>query len=284
MQQALALGPRPRERLRAVVVQHLAAVLGGAGATVREALDEAARAAEAAGEERLSWQLLELRVLVAHDLGLPSFDTLWPTLRDRVLHGPADDLVPELATVALRVLVEREELDLALGMVDHLPLTGGSALVLQHLARLSRADLAESYGEQRHAADLLRSVVEGGAESGCTLLVPEAAARLVVLEASSSPGGGRGALRPAGRERRGDERPARARRSSGGWPGLRCAPPRATTPGRCAPATRRWPWPAGTACRCSAPGPGGPARSWSAPRPAGSPWSSEQGAGALDRG
>ena len=187
VQEALALGPRPRERLRGVVVRHLPAVLGGAGATVKDALEEAGRAAEAAGEERLSWQLLELRVLVAHDLGLPSFDTLWPRLRDRVLHGPADDLVPELATVALRVLVEREELDLALGMVDHLPLAGGSALLLQHLARLSRADLADSYGEQRHAADLLRSVVEGGTESGCTLLVPEAAARLVVLEASRSP-------------------------------------------------------------------------------------------------
>ena len=188
VQQALALGPRPRERLRAVVVQHLPAVLGGAGATVKDALDEAARAAEAAGEERLHWQLRELQVLVAHDLGLPTFGALWAPLRDRVLHGPPDDLTPELATIALRVLVEREELDLALAVVDHLPLTGGAALVLQHLARMSRADLADSYGEQRHAADLLRSVVEGGSESGCTLLVPEAAARLVALEAAESRG------------------------------------------------------------------------------------------------
>ena len=48
---------------------------------------------------------------------------------------------------------------------------------------MAGSELAAGIGDHRHAADLLRSVVDEGMSTGCTLLVPEAAARLVVLEA-----------------------------------------------------------------------------------------------------
>lgn len=192
VEQTLRLAPRPEERLRGVLVRHAAAVLLGGARTALEPLEIASRAAEAAGEEALSWRLLGLRVLVAHDLGDVGFEPLWRRLSDRVLTGKVDDLVPELAIVGLRVLVEREEYDLAGTMSAHLPVAGGqSSLLMQHLARLASADLAAGLGEHRRAGDLLRSVLDTGRATGCTLLVPEAAARLVVLEAAHDPSAAR---------------------------------------------------------------------------------------------
>ena len=181
---AMALDARPADRLRAVVVRHVTSVLLGGGARARSALAEAAAAAEAAGERALGWRLLGMRVLVAHDLGDPDFEALWERLERRVLTGAADEMVPELAAIGLRVLVEREELDRATTMSSALALAGSQSWpLLEHLARLAGSDLAAGLGDHRHAADLLRSVVEEGRATGCTLFVPEAAARLVVLEA-----------------------------------------------------------------------------------------------------
>ncbi len=181
---ARRLDARPGDRLRAVLIAQFTPVLLGGAAAARAPLEEASRAAEAAGEERLRWHLLGMRVVVAHDLGLPEYEALWAELEQHVLHGPVDQLVPELAAIALRVLAEREELDGAATMASHLALAGGQgSLVLQHLARLASSELASAVGEHRQAADLLRGVVEEGRATGCTLLVPEAAARLVVLEA-----------------------------------------------------------------------------------------------------
>jgi hypothetical protein len=192
---ALVLNPKPAERLRAALVRHLPSVLMGRARDVREPLATAAKLAEDAGEDATWWRLLGMRVVVAHDLGDPKFETLWPVLRDRVQTGAVDELVPELATVGLRVLVEREELDLALAMAQHLSFAGGhSSLVMEHLAGIAEADLAEATGEHRHAADLLRHVIDGGMATGCTLMVPEAAARLVALEAASDAAAARAAF------------------------------------------------------------------------------------------
>ena len=192
---AMALDARPADRLRAVVVRHVTAVLLGGAATARAALREAALAAEAAGEEALSWRLLGMRVLVAHDLGDPEFEVLWRRLEDRVTSGTLDEMVPELAAIGLRVLAEREELDRAMTMSSHLALAGGQSWpLLQHLARLAGSELAAGIGDHRQAADLLRSVVDEGMSTGCTLFVPEAAARLVVLEAEHDPGAARSAF------------------------------------------------------------------------------------------
>jgi hypothetical protein len=181
---ALALDARPVDRLRAVVVRHTTSVLLGGAARARSALKGASAAAEASGEQALRWRLLGMRVLVAHDLGEPDFEPLWSKLEQRVLCGAVDEVVPELAAIGLRVLVEREELDRATTMSAHLVLTGSQSWpLLEHLARLAGSDLAAGLGEHRHAADLLRSVVDEGLSSGCTFFVPEAAARLVVLEA-----------------------------------------------------------------------------------------------------
>jgi hypothetical protein len=200
---AMALDPRPADRLRAVVVRHATSVLLGGGARARSALAEAAAAAEAAGERALGWRLLGMRVLVAHDLGDADFEALWERLEQRVLAGTADEMVPELAAIGLRVLVEREELDRAMAMSSALALAGNQNWpLLEHLARLAGSDLAAGLGDHRHAADLLRSVVEEGRATGCTLFVAEAAARLVVLEADHDRAAARTAFEVYGRRRR----------------------------------------------------------------------------------
>lgn len=181
---ALVLDPRPVDRLRAVIARQVTPVLMGGAATAREPLEAASRAAEDAEEDDVWWRLLGMRVLVAHDLGDPAFDALWRKLDERVRRGAVDELVPELATIGLRVLAEREELDHAETMAAHLALAGGQTTpVLQHLARLAAAELATALGDNRQAVELLGSVVDEGSATGCTLLVPEAAARLVVLQA-----------------------------------------------------------------------------------------------------
>lgn len=184
---------RPSDRLRAVLVSQLTPVLLGGAATARVALEDAAGAAEAAHEDGLWWRLLAMRVLVAHDLGLPEVDSLLTRLTERV-HAPGSDaLRPELAAVGLRVLAEREETDRATAMSTHLTGAGSGPLLL-HLGRLGQAELAEAEGSHRRAVDLLQSVVREGLDTGCTFFVPEAAARVVVLEAEHDPGAARSAF------------------------------------------------------------------------------------------
>ena len=195
LEAALALGPGASERLAAEAVRHTPSVLLGGARTAREPLEVAGRIAAELGEERIGWRLLGMRTLVAHDLGEPAFDKLWPVLRERVLTGAVDDVVPELAAMGLRIATEREELDLAQVMEQHLPLAGGPVSALnEQLARLASAELSAAVGDTRHAVEQLRSIVEDGPSLGCTLLVPEAAARLVALEAAANSSAARAAF------------------------------------------------------------------------------------------
>ena len=193
--EAMALDARLVDRLRAVLVSQMTSALFGGAASARSALEDASQAAEAAHEERLWWRLLALRVLVAHDLGDPDFPALWARLEQRVTSGPADDLVPVLAVVGVRVLAEREELDSAAAMSACLTVPGvpPTPLLLQ-MSRLAAGDLAAAQGDHRQATDLLRSVVEEGTATASTLFVPEAAAKLVVLEADHDPAAARTAF------------------------------------------------------------------------------------------
>ena len=80
VERAVAMGPSPTVRLRAEVLVNLAGVLLGEAADRRERLATAATVADHLGAERTSWHVLGLRVLVAHDLGLPAFDELFEHL------------------------------------------------------------------------------------------------------------------------------------------------------------------------------------------------------------
>ena len=195
LESAVALAPAPTDRLAVEVVRHTPSVLLGGARTAREPLETAGRVAAELGEERTGWRLLGMRTVVAHDLGEPAFDQLWPVLRDRVLTGAVDGIVPELAALGLRIATEREELDLAQVMAQHLPLAGGPVSGLSaQLARLASAELSAAMGDSRHAVEQLRAIVEDGPASGCTLLVPEAAARLVALEAATNSSAARAAF------------------------------------------------------------------------------------------
>ena len=116
-------------------------------------------------------------------------------LRERVLTGAVDDVVPELAAMGLRIATEREELDVAQVMAQHLPFAGGPVTAInEQLARLASAELSAAIGDSRHAVEQLRAIVEDGPRIGCTLLVPEAAARLVALEAVTNSSAARAAF------------------------------------------------------------------------------------------
>jgi DNA-binding SARP family transcriptional activator len=193
--EALGLARSAADTVGAVLLRQTPTVLLGGARGVGDALEDASATAEGAGEELSWWRLLGLRILVAHDLGAPVFERLWPQLRDRVTTGPVDPIVPELATIGLRVMVERGLLDTAAAMAQHLSFAGGQpTTLLEHLSRLSLAELAEANAEPRRAAELLRSVIEEGTATGCTLLVPEAAARFVRLEAAHDLAGAHAAL------------------------------------------------------------------------------------------
>ena len=182
---ASALATRPTDRLRGVLVRHVTPVLLGGAASSREALDDPAVVAAADPGTPVWWRLASMRLLVAHDLGLPGVEDLLRQLEQRVADGGSEDLVPELAAVCLRVRAEREETDRAAAMAAHLsgPAVLRTSPLRQHLARLGVAELHEVDGDHRQAVELLRAVVDEGLAKGCTLLVPEAAARLVLLEA-----------------------------------------------------------------------------------------------------
>lgn len=184
LESVLAMSPGRGERLRAVILRATSGVLLGDARRYREPLAEAALAATEAGDEQARLRLLGLRTLVAHDLGDPDFATLSAELGQGA--GAADDLVAhQLRVAALRIHAEREEPDLAAAMaamVEAQPTRQMSPL--HHLmGRLALAEYAELLGDDARAEDLVSTVVESGLATRCTLLVPEAAARLVVLRA-----------------------------------------------------------------------------------------------------
>ena len=240
------------------------AVLLGGARTALQPLAEAARAAEAPA--RSGWEA------AARDAAC------WPrttsatrvrgavaALMERVTTGKVDESVPELATIGLRVLVEREEFDLAEAMSSHLPLAAraehpGRPAPRPYRQRRPRRGLRRATDTPRHAAAV---VDDRAAPRGCTLLVPEAAARLVVVTAP---------LDVARRGRRSRLRRRRGRGAGGPreefWRRMaRAAMPRppGTRPGAADACAQAGALAGSTACRCSPPGPGGPAPTTSAP-------------------
>ena len=185
----------------------------------------------------------------------PSSRALWAALERRVLRAPSTSWSPSSPRSGCGCSPSGRSSTAPTTMSSHLALAGGqSTPLLQHLARLAGSELAAGIGDHRHAADLLRSVVDEGSEHG--LHAARAGGR-------RPPRRARGRARP-GRRAHAPSRPsttssarwsaARARSTGAGCRAPRCAPATATSRGRPPPARRRARSPPGTACRCSPPG------------------------------
>ena len=112
--------------------------------------------------------------LAAHDLGQGGPPGGWRDLTPlAVLAGPDWSWVPVLVLVQRGDLLAAEE---AAGTADPASELG------RQLTAIARAALRSAYGDPSAARLLLVELVSDAVQSGCTLLVPEAAARLVVAE------------------------------------------------------------------------------------------------------
>lgn len=176
-QQALSITVDPAVRAAALHVASLPDVLLGNARYVDATLEQARTLAEEAGDAAGGARVDVLRCLVAHDLGSPGFADLWARLSEQ-----RDGLDGEWSWVAVRVLTERGRLAEAQA-ADRLPLPAGASPQTAQLRSLASAALRVELGAPEQAIAALTSVVDTATSTGCTLLLPEAAARLVVLEA-----------------------------------------------------------------------------------------------------
>jgi DNA-binding SARP family transcriptional activator len=119
---------------------------------------------------------LLLRV-AAHDLG---HDGNGPSWREMV--ALAQRAGPDWAWAPVRVLTERHDL-VGAAAADAGATTGGRSDLGGQLQLLARAVLRSTEGDRAAAIASLSALVDGGVRSGCTLLLPEAAARLAMEEA-----------------------------------------------------------------------------------------------------
>ncbi|CAN5188705.1 hypothetical protein BH20ACT5_BH20ACT5_14600 [soil metagenome] len=179
-EEALAITVVPKIRARAIVEFWLLGALLGHAAAAEGPLAHAKHLADDADDAALTRRLNVLAALTAHDLGQPHADQL---LRDAAVTG---DLAGDAywSWVPIRIATERGELDAA-RLADQRPLpVTASGMVLQ-MRELASAGLCIELGRTAEAAELLRSVIDEGMASGSLLLLPEAIARLITIEAST---------------------------------------------------------------------------------------------------
>ena len=174
-EQALQLTTDPRACAEVLVAAWMGgAVLGEAGST-EEALG---RAAALLGPGESFADLAVLRALVAHDLGRPEFPALQA---EAMTYGSLTDPLRH-QWIAIRTAAERHDLAAAT-LADQLPTPSGTSPIVRQLRNCASAALAMHLGQAERAHGLLLDVLDIARMTGSTLVVPEAAARLVVLEA-----------------------------------------------------------------------------------------------------
>ncbi|HKG51752.1 MAG TPA: BTAD domain-containing putative transcriptional regulator [Actinomycetales bacterium] len=173
--ESLSLTVDPQVCVQALVADAMPGALLGNGEAAETTLDRAFGLTASAAPPTAAW-LAALRAVVAHDLGHPSFAGLLEEVRSLgVLAG-------EHAWLLVRTATERGNLAAA-AQADRVPVPDGMPPVLRQLRSCASATLALAQGREDDARRLLLGVVDLARSTGATLLVPEAAARLVMLEA-----------------------------------------------------------------------------------------------------
>ncbi|GAA2757325.1 BTAD domain-containing putative transcriptional regulator [Actinopolymorpha rutila] len=176
--EALALATRPDLRAQALLIANLPDVVLGSPAVVERPLAEAAELAAGEGiHPSLLGRINLMRCLAAHDAGSPVFDTMWA---DYLAAYPRPEDDPSFGWARVRIHTERGDLEAA-QVADRVDLPAASGPLLTQLHASARADLLVALGRPDDAARTTQSLLDQATEDGCILMVPEAAARLVVL-------------------------------------------------------------------------------------------------------
>lgn len=177
--EALSLTVDPSLCAQALLARSLPGAVLGNGPAVDGPLLQAATLAGQAGDEATGAGVAALRCLVAHDLGDPDYSARL-TLATEL--GAFAESSPHL-WVLLRIAAERGELAAA-EKIDLGASRSPLPPLVRQLCAMAAASLATELGLADEACSQLLQVLDIADQSGATLLVPEAAARLVVLEAA----------------------------------------------------------------------------------------------------
>jgi hypothetical protein len=122
--------------------------------------------------------LVALRALVAHDLGRTEHTSLTREAEESGAFGPEH----YHSWVLVRAATERGDLEEA-QRADAVPLPEATPPAVRQLRDCASAALAMELGRLTEARQRLLDVLEVADRTGATLMVPEAATRLVMLEA-----------------------------------------------------------------------------------------------------
>lgn len=176
---AIAMAVSGPSRARSTALRWWPSVLLGNARLAEPALD-AAWAASPEGSRLDGLQLL--RCLVGHDLGRPDFTER----RAQLVASERSDEPDQWTWAVVRMLTERGlladalEADLAPPAPDAVPL-------VRQLRSLARAGLLTALHRELDAVAVLLGAITEAEEEGCTLLLPEVTARLVILSAETEP-------------------------------------------------------------------------------------------------
>jgi hypothetical protein len=176
--QALALATDPATRADLLAGGWLAGAVSGDASAAEVALGRSGASRRAPTVDPGGGALLAVRSLVAHDLGRREARTLHEAAAERGL------LSDPLTYQWLAIRVATERLDLAAAMqADLAPTPASASALVRSLRACASAALAMELGRPQDARPWLTQVIDESRRTGVTLLVPEAAAWLVVLEA-----------------------------------------------------------------------------------------------------
>jgi hypothetical protein len=174
----LALTRDPGRRAELLVADALPGAVLGNGRVVEPLLRRATALAREGTDPEVLADLAAMRALVAHDLGRPDHGALRRQAEDAGAFGPQG----QHGWVLVRTATERGDLEAA-ERADRALTPGESSPALRQLRLCASAALAMERGRLQEARALLQSVLDVADHTGCTLMVPEAATRLVLLEA-----------------------------------------------------------------------------------------------------
>ena len=179
--EAIALAADSPSRADAVSLHHLPDVLLGNSRLAEHALDAAWAASDPQRPEVA--HLAVLRCLVGHDLGRRGFDARW---EQAMTLAPPDSESVEWTWARVRMLTERGSLAEAIEE-DRRPVRPGTTTLGRQLRALSTSGLQAALGRPAEALSVLREAMAEAEEEGCSLLLPEVTARMVVLTAPTDP-------------------------------------------------------------------------------------------------
>ena len=181
--EAIELAAEGVDKVSALCLHHLPHALLGNARIAEPALDAAWSEVAAPGPEAALLALL--RCLVGHDLGRRDFDERWTTA---LAAAPPGSELDNWTWARVRILTERGSLAEAL-VEDRRPLAAGATPLDRQLRALATAGLLAALGRAPEAVSVLRDSVSDAEEEGCSLLMPEVTAKMIVLTAPSDPAG-----------------------------------------------------------------------------------------------